>query len=192
LLERALPIPKEAVVYDLWLALCAASYGRILFDADKYVLYRQHSGNQIGAKPYRQTLINLLARTLTFRHASSDEFLRTVYQARALGRHLADRLSDSPCGPAEDGLDRDLLGKADAFVSDYLSVYSKGTNRFRRVREVARLGVRRQDPILNASLKLKLLLTSIEIPRGSEPGDTISRRLGRRRQHRFWKSSDHT
>jgi rhamnosyltransferase len=178
LLERALPIPKEAVVYDWWLALCAASYGQILFDADRYVLYRQHSRNQIGVKPYRQTLINLLARTLTPWRASANEFLSTVYQAQALGRHLAGRLSDSACSSVEDRLDRDFLEKANGFVSAYLSVYSMGTGGVRRVREVARLGVRRQDPILNALLKLKLLLTSIEIPRGSEegePGDTIFR-----------------
>ncbi len=161
LLERALPIPEEAIVHDWWLALCAASYGRLLFDTEQHVLYRQHSRNQIGVKPYRRTLIGLLVRALTLRHYSLRELLSTIRQARVLDRHLADRLTDFVPTSVEKGGELEELKSAGAFVSAYLSVYSSDISRVRRVREMARLGVRRQDSILNAALKLKLLLTPI-------------------------------
>lgn len=48
LLECALPIPKEAVVHDWWLALVAASCGHILYLDRPTVMYRQHGSNAIG------------------------------------------------------------------------------------------------------------------------------------------------
>lgn len=51
LLERALPIPPEAVMHDHWLALCASVFGRIGVEPRPLVLYRQHGANAIGAVP---------------------------------------------------------------------------------------------------------------------------------------------
>jgi hypothetical protein len=49
LLERALPIPPDAVMHDHWLALCASVFGRIGVEPRALVLYRQHGENAIGA-----------------------------------------------------------------------------------------------------------------------------------------------
>lgn len=51
--RTALPIPPEAKMHDWWLALVAASFGRIVEHEAPTVLYRQHHGNEIGAKPGR-------------------------------------------------------------------------------------------------------------------------------------------
>jgi len=164
LLEWALPIPGDAICHDWWLALCAASTGRILFDPYARVLYRQHSRNQIGFKSYRRTLFTLVARTLALRRYPADDFLSTLRQARTLGRRLSDRLSDLEPVSVEDRADTRSLVSADRLVSSYLALYSKGVSRLARVRELSRLRVRRQDPILDAALKLKLLLRPIELP----------------------------
>ena len=50
LLSIALPIPKEALVHDWWLALVASAHGRIQFIPESSILYRQHPQNTIGAK----------------------------------------------------------------------------------------------------------------------------------------------
>ena len=50
LLSIALPIPKEALVHDWWLALVASAHGRIQFIPESSILYRQHAQNTIGAK----------------------------------------------------------------------------------------------------------------------------------------------
>lgn len=48
LLECALPIPKEAIVHDWWLALVAASCGHMLYLDQPTIMYRQHESNAIG------------------------------------------------------------------------------------------------------------------------------------------------
>ena len=51
--RAALPIPPTARMHDWWVALVAALFGRIVEHAEATVLYRQHRGNEIGAKPGR-------------------------------------------------------------------------------------------------------------------------------------------
>ncbi len=50
LLEFALPIPDVALMHDWWLALCAAAFGHLGYLDEPLVKYRQHAGNEIGAK----------------------------------------------------------------------------------------------------------------------------------------------
>ena len=52
LLELSIPVPAEAVMHDWWLALVAAAFGAIGHVAAPTVLYRQHGGNDIGARPF--------------------------------------------------------------------------------------------------------------------------------------------
>lgn len=49
LLERALPVPDNAVMHDWWLALIAAAFGQIEFIPESLVRYRQHEQNAVGA-----------------------------------------------------------------------------------------------------------------------------------------------
>lgn len=47
--EAALnPNLKNIVMHDWWLAICAASLGKIYFIQDSTILYRQHDSNQVG------------------------------------------------------------------------------------------------------------------------------------------------
>lgn len=46
----SLPIPKEAVMHDWWIAINVAKHGKIVYIPDQLVLYRQHSNNAVGAK----------------------------------------------------------------------------------------------------------------------------------------------
>lgn len=50
LLERALPIPAEAIMHDWWLGLVAAAFGKVGYIEEATILYRQHGANDIGAK----------------------------------------------------------------------------------------------------------------------------------------------
>jgi len=66
LLQKALPIPPEALMHDWWLALVASAFGQIALVEEPGLLYRQHSSNVLGAQGlglayWRQRLQALLA-----------------------------------------------------------------------------------------------------------------------------------
>lgn len=50
LLNKALPVPQEAVMHDWWLALVAVAFGTIEAIPEATILYRQHQSNDTGAK----------------------------------------------------------------------------------------------------------------------------------------------
>lgn len=50
LARLALPIPKEAVMHDWWIAIVASAFGKIGLVDEALVKYRQHAVNTIGAK----------------------------------------------------------------------------------------------------------------------------------------------
>ena len=50
LLQKALPIPAEALMHDWWLALVASALGQIALVEPPGVLYRQHGANVLGAQ----------------------------------------------------------------------------------------------------------------------------------------------
>lgn len=52
LAQAALPIPAKAIMHDWWLALVAASCGRLIYIPQSTIYYRQHSANAVGAKRY--------------------------------------------------------------------------------------------------------------------------------------------
>lgn len=57
LIEKARPVPHEAVMHDHWLALVAATFGRIEIVSESLVAYRQHSNNTVGAQAYGWRII---------------------------------------------------------------------------------------------------------------------------------------
>lgn len=53
--EMSLPIPKEAVMHDWWIAIKVAKYGKIASVPTPSILYRRHPGNEIGPKEVKKT-----------------------------------------------------------------------------------------------------------------------------------------
>lgn len=62
LINLALPVPKQAVMHDWWLALVASAFGTISHVKEPLVFYRQHNHNHIGAKSYRSIIFQRLGQ----------------------------------------------------------------------------------------------------------------------------------
>jgi glycosyltransferase involved in cell wall biosynthesis len=72
----SLPVPKEAVMHDWWIAIKVAKHGKIAYVPITSVLYRQHLENKIGAKRAQKIYSLLFWKKL--RH--SRELLSAQYE----------------------------------------------------------------------------------------------------------------
>jgi len=92
LLQLCLPIPKEAIMHDIWLLLMARAVGVVKYVPFVFTLYRQHGKNTIGVKD--QKLIHKLARILKSPAQSIGKFAAAgpgkVGQAKALLTRLEE------------------------------------------------------------------------------------------------------
>ena len=41
--------PEFTVMHDFWIYLVGSCFGTVIYDTESYILYRQHSGNELGA-----------------------------------------------------------------------------------------------------------------------------------------------
>jgi len=158
LAELAIPIPGAAIMHDWWLALCAASSGRVLARDAATVRYRQHESNQIGAQAYGDVLQELGRRTFSLQRNSNAPLLETVRQARALQDRLRTR-QPSIESPQVAARCVDAL----RFLDRHLALFRSDVSRLRRSLGLWQLGVHRQDLLLDLSLKAKLLTTRLDV-----------------------------
>ncbi len=90
--DLARPIPAEAIMHDWWLALVAARFGAIGYVRHATVRYRQHKGNDKGAKRWgvgyigRQTVAALSGKL-------RKSLRETQRQAAAFGVRYGEMLS---------------------------------------------------------------------------------------------------
>jgi glycosyltransferase involved in cell wall biosynthesis len=49
LLVERLPEPARIIMHDWWIYLTISAFGKVIFDPEAYILYRQHGSNAIGA-----------------------------------------------------------------------------------------------------------------------------------------------
>jgi hypothetical protein len=98
---RARPIPADAIMHDHWIALVAAATGKIGFLDEPTVLYRQHAGNAIGARPAgAASTIERVVETLFTGHR--QKLLAGLSrQAAALVGRFGDDLAPEDVRPAK-------------------------------------------------------------------------------------------
>lgn len=74
--------PTFVEAHDSWVFMSALYLGRVVYDPEAYILYRQHDSNQIGAKVTIMDRINRSMRTIKkigreqSKRKSAEEFLR--------------------------------------------------------------------------------------------------------------------
>lgn len=143
LLELALPIPEPALMYDWWISLCAAAFGKIGFIDAPMLLYRQHNDNRVGAKEFKKLLIPVQTNLI-----ENWKFGRHIFQGSiAQAKQLSQRINRNRFSPNA-GAEKLSLG--------YASCLS--LSRLKRLTLIRHLGIRRQGVIRQAIFYLRLLL----------------------------------
>ncbi len=85
--RAALPLPPEAIMHDWWLALVASAVGEIHWTKEPTVLYRQHGGNDTGAKHWGPAYLFGNAVNFFRQRAFHEKLFAYERQAAALVRH---------------------------------------------------------------------------------------------------------
>ena len=116
-------IPKECIMHDWWLALAAQLFGKIICIQEPTMLYRQHSGNQVGAKASYG--IALIKRKLQTFGEVTKNYNATYTQAAALLKCYGEYLDKEKC--------------------EILRVYSKMQNmkKFKKIRTMQKYGFKK-------------------------------------------------
>lgn len=82
------PISSSAIMHDWWIGLTASAFGKIVYLNRTTILYRQHSGNSIGAKKYDiRYLLERLGHKVTI--------IENLYQARSLHNNYVNYMDES-------------------------------------------------------------------------------------------------
>ena len=92
LIDRALPIPREAVMHDAWLILVAAAFGKVGFVPRPTLLYRQHGRNEAGSRAWGPAYILGQLRNLSI---ASDAIARMRVQSSAFLERYQATLDNS-------------------------------------------------------------------------------------------------
>jgi len=127
LLEIALPVPKEALMHDWWIALCATAFGQIRFINKPLVRYRQHGNNAVGAKAVFQFLNPLKTNWYDVWLSGKLHLAQSISQARSLSQRI---------------LEYDLSNCYLPLVKAYSSIVNLSP--VNRLAELNRLGIRPQ------------------------------------------------
>lgn len=94
LIEKAMPIPPEAMMHDWWLGLVAAALGKIDYLPQATMHYRQHGTNRVGA--HELDTRYAIRRGLAFRRAGglADQLHDTQRQAQVFLERFGPQLRE--------------------------------------------------------------------------------------------------
>ncbi len=140
LVEEALPFPPNIVMHDWWLALCAATFGKIEYVATPTTLYRQHALNTIGAKSYIKNIMGLLnlkrireTKTLRFQN-----FRASFCQARALLNFIHEK--------------NNVFTNSEHIIDNYVGLFLTDDSTVKSLLKLFKCKVRRQKFLSNIGL----------------------------------------
>ncbi|MEB3100938.1 glycosyltransferase family 2 protein [Ferviditalea candida] len=131
--ELSLPIPKQAIMHDWWIALVASISSGIHHIDSPTLLYRQHGTNNIGAQKYSLPyLLNRFGK-------ASESIERIIHQ----GERLSSKFSNQ--------LNQDQLKMLESFIN-FLH-----NNRFNRLIDIFKYRFRKHGLLRNVGFILAML-----------------------------------
>ncbi len=78
---KSLPIPDECIMHDWWIGLVCSAFGTIGYLEEATVLYRQHGGNDTGAKPFSYAKLPAKIFDILLHDTLYDTLNRNLLQA---------------------------------------------------------------------------------------------------------------
>jgi len=141
LLNVALPIPKEALMHDWWLALCAAAFGWVGYIDEPLLKYRQHENNEVGAKHVGNFMNPLSGKWVKRWQEGKNNLFRSMKQAEALAERIRKHYPENPC-----------LEMVEAYAALYR------LSALKRIHRLRELGIHAQSNSRQALLLSRLLL----------------------------------
>ncbi len=130
LANEAVPMPKGAAMHDWWLALIAATRGRIQYIEKPTILYRQHGKNIIGAKGIIHWNIREVIQKLNMSYLNQS-VLRLYFQGMELKKHLLSH--GEPLPPVINSF---LSAIQTGGVASAIRVYSSGVRKQRLFHDI--------------------------------------------------------
>lgn len=99
LLEMAqMETPEFTVMHDWWLYLISSCFGQVYYDNDSYIYYRQHQGNEVGARINRIEQTKYRLKTYRQRRGriywQLEEFQR-IFQLEGENKELLQLVLDT-------------------------------------------------------------------------------------------------
>lgn len=140
LMKLALPFPTTVMMHDWWVALCASTFGKIGFVNKSTIDYRQHENNTVGAKSLVNTILLRFRMSKRERKSIEKESWSTlISQAREL-INIIDK------------------NRLECKEKSRLLLFTQipTINPIYRIYLLLSLHIRRQNPILNIILYLRL------------------------------------
>jgi len=142
LLEIALPVPKEALMHDWWLALCAAVFGHIGYIDEPLVKYRQHDSNEVGAKHFGSFMNPFSGKWFERWLEGRESLFQSMKQAEALAERIRQH---DPSNPHL------------TLLEEYVSLQM--VSPLERIKKIRLMGVHAQSSSRQTLLLSRLLLT---------------------------------
>ncbi len=125
LASKCLPVSKNAIMHDWWLALVASAFGKVVYLDQALVHYRQHGSNAIGAKEHKQAVVT---RPGFWSRLSSlqpdDHLLEVAVQARDFADQFGAYLSEHQRAGLK------LAGKMEATTGILQRIYYRRARRY--------------------------------------------------------------
>ncbi|MCU7801141.1 MAG: glycosyltransferase family 2 protein [gamma proteobacterium symbiont of Lucinoma myriamae] len=146
LLKMASPFPDNIIMHDWWLALCTSTTGKIIYIDKPLIDYRQHSANVVGAKGFWSRINPFVKGVILHWIEGNEQFLSTITQSKTLYQWLAHHEQDD---------ERDEVMN---LVNRYSLLLSLG--RFKRIARVFKLGVGRQNLIMQIAFLIRVFFMS--------------------------------
>lgn len=73
-------IPKHAMMHDWWCYMVATYFGKVIFDENAYIWYRQHGNNEIGASDKFWDVVKAKAKHLRKSRGKLESQLREFHE----------------------------------------------------------------------------------------------------------------